>query len=63
MIDMSAVCDCTCDEVIHPNGGFTIVWLTLKTLVFPVIVITLLWFIWRISHLDRKPNVLEQYEQ
>jgi len=48
-------------QVIHPNGGFTIVWLTLKTLVFPVIGITLLWFIWRLSHLDhRKPNVLEQ---
>lgn len=46
--------------VIHPNGGFTVVWLTVKTLVFPVIAITLVWFMWRVSHLDRKPNVLEQ---
>jgi len=47
--------------VIHPNGGFTVVWLTVKTLVFPVIAISLVWFMWRVSHLDRKPNVLEQY--
>ena len=37
------------------------VWLTLKTLMFPLVGITLVWFVWRVSRLDRKPNVLEQY--
>jgi hypothetical protein len=46
--------------IIHPNGGFTLVWFCIKTLVCPIIAIELLWFIWRVSHLDRKPNILEQ---
>jgi len=46
--------------VIHPNGGFTLVWLSIKTFVFPIVASVLCWYIWRICHLDRKPNILEQ---
>lgn len=46
--------------VIHPNGGFTLVWFSMKTFVFPLIAIELCWFIWRLYKLDRKPNLLEQ---
>jgi Wnt-binding factor required for Wnt secretion len=48
-------------QIIHPNGGFTFVWFSIKTLVFPIIAVELIWFIWRVSHLDRKANILEQW--
>jgi hypothetical protein len=59
-VELFFVCSLITCQIIHPNGGFTFVWFSIKTLVFPVIAAELLWFIWRVSHLDRKPNILEQ---
>lgn len=47
-------------HIIHPNGGFTYVWLSVKTLVFPLVLIALVWFVYRLTRLQRPPNVLEQ---
>ncbi|ESO05240.1 hypothetical protein HELRODRAFT_156872 [Helobdella robusta] len=46
--------------VIHQNGGFTFVWFSLKTLVFPIVTCALVWYIWRLLQLNRKPSVLER---
>ncbi|VVD00037.1 protein wntless [Leptidea sinapis] len=46
--------------VINQNGGFTKVWLSLKTIFFPGIVGILIWFWHRIHLLQRKPVLLEE---
>ncbi|KAK8746066.1 hypothetical protein OTU49_017247 [Cherax quadricarinatus] len=44
---------------IHQNGGFTKVWVSLKTIFFPTIVAIMIWFWRRISLLSRPPALLE----
>ncbi|XP_047493046.1 protein wntless-like isoform X1 [Penaeus chinensis] len=44
---------------IHQNGGFTKVWVSLKTIFFPIIVAIMVWFWRRISQLSRPPALLE----
>jgi hypothetical protein len=34
--------------------------MSVKTIVFPLVAVVLGWFVWRVAHLDRKPNILEQ---
>ncbi|CAF4873439.1 unnamed protein product [Pieris macdunnoughi] len=46
--------------VINQNGGFTKVWLSLKTVFFPCIFGILVWFWRRIHLLQRKPVLLEE---
>ncbi|CAG4939684.1 unnamed protein product [Colias eurytheme] len=46
--------------VINQNGGFTKVWLSLKTVFFPCIIGILAWFWRRIHLLQRKPVLLEE---
>ncbi|KAL4225332.1 hypothetical protein ACF0H5_016020 [Mactra antiquata] len=45
---------------IHQNGGFTKVWLSIKTVMFPVVLAVLIWFWRRIGQLSRPPNLLER---
>ncbi|XP_045138085.1 protein wntless-like isoform X2 [Portunus trituberculatus] len=44
---------------IHQNGGFTKVWVSLKTIFFPTMVAIMAWFWRRISLLTRPPALLE----
>lgn len=44
---------------IYQNGGFTIVWLSLKSMFFPMIVAVMIWFWRRVHMLTRKPALLE----
>lgn len=46
--------------VINQNGGFTKVWLSLKTVFFPFIVAIMVWFWRRVHMLQRKPVLLEK---
>ncbi|KAJ2940875.1 hypothetical protein O0L34_g10134 [Tuta absoluta] len=46
--------------VINQNGGFTKVWVSLKTVFFPCIIAILCWFWRRIHMLQRKPVLLEK---
>lgn len=46
-------------HTIHMNGGFTKVWVSLKTVFFPIIVGIMIWFWQRVHLLDRKPALLE----
>ncbi|ESP00712.1 hypothetical protein LOTGIDRAFT_112162 [Lottia gigantea] len=45
---------------IFQNGGFTKVWFSLKTTMFPVIIAVLVWFWRRVKLLSRQPNLLER---
>nr|CCI61364.1 Wntless/Evi membrane protein [Platynereis dumerilii] len=45
---------------IHQNGGFTKVWLSIKTFVFPVLMAVLIWFWKRIASLERPPRLIEK---
>jgi len=45
---------------INQNGGFTRVWVTLKTLFFPIIIVELIWFWRRLRLLSRPPSLLEK---
>lgn len=45
--------------VIYQNGGFTKVWVSLKTIFFPFIVAIMAWFWNRVHLLQRKPVLLE----
>lgn len=44
---------------IYQNGGFTKVWVSLKTVFFPFIVAIMVWFWHRVHLLQRKPVLLE----
>lgn len=45
---------------IHQNGGFTYVWFSVKTAVFPCVLMVLIWFWRRIRQMCRPPNLLER---
>lgn len=45
--------------VINQNGGFTKVWLSLKTIFFPMVVGVMVWFWRRVQLLARQPTLLE----
>ncbi|KAK2186108.1 hypothetical protein NP493_213g03006 [Ridgeia piscesae] len=45
---------------IHPNGGFSKVWLSLKTCLFPTMLAVLIWFWHRVVQLPRPSNLLER---
>ncbi|XP_050298896.1 protein wntless [Anthonomus grandis grandis] len=46
-------------HTIHMNGGFTKVWVSLKTIFFPIIVGIMIWFWRRVHILARTPALLE----
>lgn len=46
-------------HMIHMNGGFTKVWLSLKTVFFPIILGIMSWFWRRVHILSRTPALLE----
>ncbi|KAJ8939949.1 hypothetical protein NQ314_010938 [Rhamnusium bicolor] len=46
-------------HVIHMNGGFTRIWMSLKTFFFPIIVAIMVWFWNRVHLLNRTPALLE----
>ena len=45
---------------INQNGGFTRVWVTLKTLFFPIIIVEMVWFWRRLRLIARPPSLLEK---
>ena len=45
---------------IHQNGGFTKVWLSLKTVFFPIILIEMWWMYRRLQLLPRSATLLEK---
>lgn len=44
---------------INQNGGFTKVWLSLKTFFFPIVIGVIAWFWRRVQLLARPPTLLE----
>lgn len=46
-------------HVIHMNGGFTKIWVSLKTFFFPIITAIMVWFWNRVHMLNRTPALLE----
>ncbi|EFA07787.1 Protein wntless-like Protein [Tribolium castaneum] len=46
-------------HLIHMNGGFTQVWVSLKTFFFPIIIGIMVWFWRRVHLLSRTPALLE----
>ncbi|XP_034948603.1 protein wntless [Chelonus insularis] len=45
--------------VINQNGGFTKVWVSLKTIFFPIVICFLIWYWRRVHLLSRSPALLE----
>lgn len=45
--------------VIYQNGGFTKVWVALKTAFFPCVIACLVWFWRRVHQLQREPVLIE----
>ncbi|THD20290.1 Wntless Wnt ligand secretion mediator [Fasciola hepatica] len=45
---------------IHQNGGFTKVWFALKTFVFPITLVALIFFVNRVRELPRPPTIMEK---
>lgn len=45
--------------LIYQNGGFTKVWVSLKTVFFPFIVAIMCWFWNRVHQLQRSPVLIE----
>ena len=45
---------------IHQNGGFTKIWLLMKSIFFFITLATLLWYYQRIKQLNRPPNLIEK---
>lgn len=45
---------------IHHNGGFTKIWLSLKSVFTVMTLLTLLWYLNRINQLSRDTNLLEK---
>lgn len=45
---------------INQNGGFTQIWVTLKSIFFPVIIVEMVWFWRRVTLLARPPTLLEK---
>ena len=48
-------------QTIFQNGGFTKVWFSLKTVLFPLTLSALVWFWRRIMQLARPANLLERW--
>lgn len=48
-------------QTIFQNGGFTKVWFSLKTVLFPLTLSALVWFWRRIMQLSRSANLLERW--
>lgn len=46
--------------VINQNGGFTKIWVSLKTIFFPFIIGIMIWFWKRVYQLQREPALLEK---
>ncbi|XP_072048418.1 protein wntless homolog [Amphiura filiformis] len=57
--DIGALTDMHIVEA-HQNGGFTKVWLSLKTVLFPLVLLTMMWFMRRVMMLDRPMHLLER---
>lgn len=47
---------------IHQNGGFTKVWISMKTVFGPWIFVATAWYWHRIGLMARPPVLLEKYE-
>lgn len=45
---------------INQNGGFTQVWVSIKTIFFPIIIAIMVWFWRRVHMLQREPALLEK---
>jgi len=45
---------------INQNGGFTMVWVSMKTIFFPIVIAIMVWFWRRVHMLQRKPALLEK---
>ena len=50
-------------QAIHPNGGFTKVWVSLKTIMLPLVIAALAFNIHRINQLKRSYNLLERWAE
>ena len=45
---------------IHQNGGFTKIWLSMKTIFFPAVILEMVWMKRRLNGLPRPPTLLEK---
>lgn len=46
-------------HVIHMNGGFTMIWMIMKFVFFPIVIAVMIWFWRRVRILSRTPALLE----